>query len=54
MLKIISEREIAQHFKKGQMPCRLAHVLDIAGTYALLAGSHALSRRDLLSGKIRL
>ena len=54
MFKVISKREISQHFKKGAMSCCFAYILNIAGTYALLAGSNPLAGRNLLSGKIRL
>ena len=54
MLEIIPEGEVAQHFKKGPVPVRLADILNIAGTDALLAGSHPLAGRNLLSCKIRL
>ena len=52
--KVISKRKVPKHFKKSQMPRRLAYIFNVSGTDAFLAGRHPASRRDLLSGKIRL
>ena len=54
MLEVIAERKVAQHLEKGQMPCGLAHVLDIAGAHALLAGGHPAPGRYLLPREIGL
>ena len=54
ILEIIAEGEIAQHLKEGAVASVLADILNIAGTDALLACGHAVSRRNLLSGKIGL
>ena len=51
-LKIVAEREIAEHFKKCAVPCRFTDSFNIGCTNALLAGGHALSRRCHLSGKV--
>src|SRR5208337_3469416 len=41
-LEVIAEAEVAQHFEEGHVPRRLAHVLDVAGADAFLAGCGAL------------
>ena len=42
-LKVIAEGEVAQHFKIGAVAVGVAHVLDVAGADALLAGGHPLA-----------
>jgi len=53
-LKIISERKISQHLKKGAMTGCLTDILNVAGTDALLAGADSAPGRNLLPGKVRL
>ena len=53
-LKVIAEREVAQHLKIGAVARGLADVVDIARADALLAGADARARRHLLAGKERL
>ena len=40
-LEVVTEAEVAQHLEEGHVPRRLAHVLDVAGAYALLASCGA-------------
>ena len=54
MLEIIPEGKIPKHFKECAMAGRLADIVDIPGTDALLAGGNPLPWRDLLSCEIRL
>ena len=48
VLEIVAEGEVAQHLKIGAVAGGLAHVLDIAGADALLAGADAAAGRLLL------
>ena len=50
-VEIIAERPVAEHFKKGTMAF-VAHVVDIARTYALLHVGEALARGVLFTQKI--
>ena len=52
--EIVAKREIAQHLEEGAVSGRFADVLQVAGADALLAGGHAPSGRDLLTGEVRL
>ena len=54
MLGIITEGEVAQHFKISAMTGGLADVLDITGTDALLAGADTAAGRLHLALKIGL
>ncbi len=54
VLEIVTEREVAEHFKIGAVAGGVADVLNIAGTDALLAGGHAVARGLLLAGEERL
>ena len=54
VLKIIAEGEVAQHLEESAVTGSLTHVLDIAGTDALLAGGHTVARRNLSAGEIGL
>ena len=54
LLEVITEREIAQHLKVGAVAGRLADVLNVAGTDALLAGADTMAGRLLLTGEERL
>ena len=51
VLKIILEREVAQHLKEGAVPGGDAHPLDIRGADALLAGGHPMTGRLFLRQK---
>ena len=53
VLKVITKREITKHLKKCKVTCGLTYILNITGTYTLLTGCHSLTRRNLLTGKIR-
>ena len=50
-LKIIAEREIAQHLKKGAVARGFPHIFNIRRAHTLLAGRHAFARRRYLAGK---
>jgi hypothetical protein len=52
LLEIISEGEIAEHFKIRSMAGSLSDVIDISGSNALLAGAYAMTRRFFLSGEV--
>ena len=52
--EIITKGEVAQHLKEGAVAGSLAHVLQVTGTDALLAGRHTPAGRDLLPGEIGL
>ena len=54
MLEVITEGEVAEHFKIGTMPCRLADIFDIAGADALLAGADSVPGWLLFASEIRL
>ena len=54
VLEIIAEGEVAQHLEEGAVACGLAHVLDVAGADALLAGGHPVAGRHLGTGEIGL
>ena len=54
VLEVITKREVTQHLKESTVTGGLTHVLDIAGTDTLLAGSHAGTRRNLCAGEIGL
>ena len=41
-LEVVAEAEVAQHLEEGHVPRGLAHVLDVAGPDAFLAGRGAL------------
>ena len=51
LLEIITEGEVAQHFKISAVAGCFAYVLQIAGADALLAGGNPFSRGNLLTGK---
>ena len=51
-LKIIAEREIAEHFKKGSVTRGITDMLDVVRADALLAGRHSVAGRFKLSGKV--
>ena len=53
-LEVITEREVSQHLEECAVTRSLTDILNIAGTDTLLAGGHASSWRNLLSGKIWL
>ena len=38
LLEVIAKAEVAEHLKEGVMPGRAAHVVDVAGPQAFLAG----------------
>ena len=54
LFEVIAKGEVAQHFKERAVARGFAHVFDITRADALLAGRHAMARRLLLAGKIRL
>ena len=54
MLEVITEREVAEHFKIGTVPCRLADIFDIAGADTLLAGADPVPGWLLFASEIRL
>ena len=54
MLKVVPEGEITKHLKKGSVSGSFTDILNITGADTFLAGSHSLTRRNLLSGKIGL
>ena len=54
VLKVIAEREISEHLKKGAVARGLTDIVDITRADTLLAGRHAAAGRNLLAGKIRL
>ena len=54
ILEVVTEGEVAQHFKKGTVTRGLSDVFDITGADTLLAGTNPPSGGDFLSGKIRL
>ena len=49
LLEVVLEAEVAQHLKEAAMAGRDADTLNIRGADALLAGSHAMARRLLLT-----
>ena len=53
-LEVVSEGEVAQHFKEGAVARRFAHALDVGRADALLAGGDAAAGRGLLSREIGL
>ena len=54
MLKVITEREVTEHFKVSTVSCSLTNILDISCTDALLAGADSASGRLDLTGEVRL
>ena len=52
MLKVITEREVAQHFKISAVAVCLTYSLNVGSTNTFLAGCNALSRRCYFSRKI--
>ncbi len=52
MLKVITEGEIAEHFKERAVAVGNADVFNIAGTNALLAGRYTAAGRCHLAGKV--
>ena len=54
VLEVVTEGEVAQHFKVGAVTSSLANVFNIAGTDTLLAGADPMTRRLHLTGKVRL
>lgn len=54
MLEIITEREVAQHFKIGAVTRGMTDVVDVTRPDALLAGTNAAARRLLFSLEPRL
>ena len=54
LFEVIAKGEVAQHLEEGAVARGLADVFDIARADALLAGRHAVARRLLLAGEIRL
>ena len=51
MLEVIPEGEIAQHLKKGAVAGGFAHVFNIRGADALLAGGHPVPGGFFLAQK---
>ena len=49
VLEVVAEGEVAQHLKIGAVTGGLAHVLNVAGTDALLTGADAAAGRLLLA-----
>ncbi len=43
VLEVVAEREIAEHFEKRMMPCRVADIVEVI---VLAAGAHAFLRGD--------
>ena len=54
LLEVVAKGEVAQHLKEGAVAGSVAHVLDVAGADALLAGGDALAGRGHLAGEILL
>ena len=54
LLKIVAEREVAQHFKIRAVTRGVADVFDVARADALLAGRHAVARGLFLAREPRL
>ncbi len=53
-LEIITEREIAKHFKERAVTSRLSDIFDITCSYTFLACRNSAARRYLCPRKIRL
>ena len=53
-LKVIAKGEVAQHFKIGAVAVGVAHVLNVAGADALLAGGHTPPGGLHLAGEVLL
>ena len=51
-LEVISEAEVAEHFKECAVTCSLSDILNVIGPDTLLACSHSLLRRCLSTCKI--
>jgi hypothetical protein len=54
LLEVVADREVAEHLEEGEVPGRVADVLDVHRPEALLAGREAVVRRALLAEEVRL
>ena len=53
-LEVVAEREVAEHLEEGEVARRLAHVLDVRGAEAALAGGHARGGRRVDAEEVGL
>jgi hypothetical protein len=54
LLEVVAEGEVAQHLEERQVARGVAHVLDVGGAKALLAGGQPVVRERLLPQEVRL
>src|SRR5262249_43374939 len=54
LLEVLADREVAEHLEEGEVPGRVADVLDVGRAEALLAGRDAPRGRLLDAEEVRL